>query len=535
MAGLTDLQRLGAQSIQSTIEELQESPQSQQQQQQNAQVAMTGDMTVLGTEGPSYMQVAGALDEMRKLVEANTGEKDLSLLHSLANTTKAGPTNNNAASYAAKYGRDSATSFFNPLSYQAVNVNQKQGQGGQGGYGSGGRTGAGNVATGGIDRMLEMILAQSLNRNGMNVNYAQLRQDMVTLLLRTPETEANGFHELTGALVMLLADQMNRSAENAAEPSPELRDLISKLTALQGAGAAISQPHMQALMDEISVMVIMEGSDESGTIVNAQNPMAGTIMQLMQNMLGLQNGATPNSAQMRQLLDALMKNLQNQSGNGDTMKAALLMEQLLPDLMGMIDGETGFVPGAVIPKHGRSNQKGRSVRLPSFSMKIDSNGDLKSDMLDGESKSSLKSEENGSVSLLDASDQTELAGGIKIDGAFIKNNDGKQKLKTGTFSWNGGNDSVVMNSQGEAVVSNDAGKTWVPLPKSGVSTYNPGNGGPNITYNPQTKTITFSAGDGSHKVLGSMYADNDGVNIDMTSTDELHASGQIASVLSPES
>lgn len=542
MAGLTDFSRLATQTLQSPIEELPSFQERRQQSQQQAlaqQTPMTADMAVLTAGAPSYMQVVEVLAGMRALMEAGT--ERLNVLHSLAGGDKRDKSERTGLSVSGS-DRDAGSSFFNPLSYQVQRPNQKFSNGnGQGGYGSGGRTGGGNVASGvsNITRMLEAALAQSLNRNGMTAEQVQLREDAITLILRTPESVANGFHELTGALVMLLADEMNGLADDADVPGPELRDLIAKLTALQGAGTPISQPHMQALMDEIAVMLLMQDMQQTTPAAAAQNPMANTILQLMQNMLGQRNGETPTAAQLRQLLDVLMRNLSSASNSGDTMKAALLMEQLLPDLLGMIDGETGFIPGSVIrTSRGRVNPATRrgARTLPGFSVKIDSNGLLSSDNIDGGSNSGLplQYEKNGLVSLLDASDQLELAGGIKIAASMAKAQGGKKKLKVGTFSWNSGNDSVVMNAQGEAIVTNDAGKTWVPLPKAGISTYNPGNGGPSITYNPQIKSITFSAGDGSRKVLGTMYADNDGVNIDMTSTNELTASGQIATMLSPE-
>jgi hypothetical protein len=544
MAGLTELSRLATQNLQSPLEELQSQQNQRQQSQQQALAGMSpmsADMAVLSVGTPSYMQVVEALAGMRSLMEAGSPER-LSVLHSLARNNKGDASGEDTDLSASRSDRDSGASFFNPLSYQVQHPNQRNGNGnGQGGNGSGGRTGAGNVAAGasGISRMLEMALAQSLNRNGMSAAQVAIREDAITLLLRTPETVANGFHELTGALVMLLAEEMNSAATDAQTPGPELRELIAKLTAMQGAGTAISQPHMQALMDEIAVMLLMQDMQETTPAASAQNPMANTIMQLMQNLLGQRNGETPNSSQLKQLLNVLMKNLNVGSNGGDMMKAALLMEQLLPDLLGMIDGEAGFIPGSVIrTSRGKTHPARRkgARSLPGFSVKIDSNGLLNSDNIDAGSDAGLplQYEKSGMVSLLDASDQLELAGGIKVAASMAKAQNGKKKLKVGTFSWNGGNDSVVMNAQGEAIVSNDAGKTWVPLPKTGISTYNPGNGGPTITYNPQIKSVTFSAGDGSRRVLGTMYADNDGVNIDMTSTNELTASGQIATMLSPE-
>lgn len=547
MAGFNDIQRSSAQSIQSAIAGG-EATDRQGQQSQVQSAPMGRDAATLTGGGPSYMQAIETLMFSQIALNLNGGNS-LGNLHALSSggdvksTSKDGDKN-----LSTNYGKNDNFGVFNPSFYAPSNVGGRNGNGnsngGNGGYGSGGRTGAGNVTTGGIDRMLELILAQTLGQNSGSGDEQKLHSDAVTLVGRSPDSQANAFHELTGALVMLLSEQMNKSGENASMPSPQMRQLLSRLTDHQqhqnqpakGSNESLSQPQLQALMDEMAVMQLIQGTRNNDS--GAANPMVNSIMELMQSLLGAQSGGSVSSSQMQNLLGALMNNLKNEAG-GDSSPATAMMQQMLPEMMAMLEAEDASTPGHVAPKQNSGSNNASSshdnpVRLSSFNVSVASNGALTGSSNGGNSqnKSSMKPDANGGLMILDGSKSKDIAGGFGIGGSVGKDKNNNDSIQVGTFSWNSGQDAIALNAQGGAAVTSDAGGTWAPLPAQGVSTYNPGNGGPTLTYNPNEKSVAFTAtGENKDTISAEMRADDNGVNFANIRSTGVTAGGQLASAL----
>ena len=546
MSDFNQIQRLSPQSIQSAITSL-EMPEHEQSQPGQTQSAPLGsDVTTLTGGGPSYMQAVEALMFTQLSLNMNGGANSLGNLHALSN---GGQTKSNSKEADSKgnlttnYGKNNNFGVFNPTFYAPMGVGGRNGNGGYsgGGYGSGGRTNNGNVATTGIDRMIELMLAQALGKNaGNNNNSQQLNHDAVTLVGRSPDSQANAFHELTGALVQLLAEQINSAGENASQPSPQLQRLLSEMTQQptqqQHASEVLSQPKLQALMDEMSVMQLIQGTRSNSS--PAANPMVNNIMELMQNLLGAQSGGSVSASQMQNLLGALMSNLKDEPG-GSNSPAAAMMQQMLPEMMAMLDAENAQIPGAVSSKSNNTSANAspsqtNAVRLPSFSASIGSNGVSTGSVKGGnsESKFQVQPSENGGVMILDGSKDKDIAGGFGIGASLGRNEQGESNIQMGTFSWNSGQDAIALNAKGEAAVTSDGGGTWAPLPTQGVSTYNPGNGGPTLTYNPNDKTVAFSAtGSNNDNISALMHADDSGVSFTNIESKGVTAGGQLASAL----
>ena len=532
MAGFGNIQGFNAQSIQAALTETE----AQLPEEAQASVAyaspLGADAAVLTGGGPSYMQAVEALMVAQMALNLNSANT-LGNLHALANGNQAKSAANSEKQQANNANNANGAGNFNPLFYVPGGVNGRSGYGGNGGYS---RTGGNNVGGSGIDQMIEMLLSQSMGEarnNGKNPKL--LSEDGVTLADRTSEDETNAFGELTDALVHLLAEQINNAGKNAPPPSPQMMRLLAQLgqqpTTYTASSESITQPQLQALMDELSVMQLLQGTRDNSA--PPANPMVNNIMQLMQGLLGAKNGGSVSSTQMQSLIGALMSSLQQGDENSP---AAAMMKEMLPQMMAMLEQEEAMLPGAIIPKqaqNGASNKPG-TVRLNSFKAKVNSNGKSVANMegKDAESEFEITPGESGSLMILDGMNERDIAGGFGIGASVGGEEEQEKQIKVGTFSWNGGNDAIALNAKGEASVTNDGGRTWAPLPAQGISTYNPGKGAPTLVYNPIAKTVTFTIiGPNNDKVNAEMCADDTGVSFTNIEATGLTAGGQLAVAL----
>ncbi len=526
MAAFNEIQRGAPQSIQLAVTEVLDEnyPGAAAYAQKNAPTAvMASDVAVLGGVGPSYMQAVEALAFSQ---HAFVGNSNLTNLRAFATNGGKGA---EAKSTETNYGKNNSVGVFNPTFYAPSGVGARNGGSGGNSGGGYGRTAGGNVASTGVERMIELLLAQSLGQGGQSNGVLPLTSDAVTLVGRSPQSEANAFHELTGALVLLLSEQMNKAGASAAAPSSQVRQLLAELAQQQQAGSTLAQPQLQALMDELSVMQLIE-STRSNSAAQASNPMVNTILQLMQNLLGAQSGGSVSASQMQSLLMTLMKNMN--SGGSENSAAVEMMQELLPELMATLSAEMTPVPGSVATPSGGLLSEG--IRLAPFRARIGSDGSLSANVAGATATPSvtMQASNSGVLTILDDV-QGKIAGGFGIGASLGQNAQGATRLQTGTFSWNAGNDAIALTAQGEAAVTSDAGKSWSTLPREGISNYNPGNGGPVLTYNPAAKTVVFNAtGSDNDTIVATMRADTDGVSFDaIEGQNGLTVSGQLAAVL----